>query len=290
MVKKGRCIGLLCAWLVLAYVSPFAAKAKASRKPAASAATALYEDTLDRFSIELPTGWAFSPQPGDTVGVYFRKVAEGMPANATVRCLQFTVPIDLESLAARIAAASDQEPGFRLLMSEPTEVAGVPALKRRFVTYVNGDKRLAKVVEQRIMVVGGFKGYIVHAETLAEVFGSFEKDFAKLFASFVPRDGAKPIPATSRTKVRHFDPARLVGSWAGGPHHLLLSPGGVVVLDGQHGNYRVQHGVMILHIGDSERVHEFQLEGDALQLSGGAFGPGQTFSRGKKSVEPSATP
>jgi hypothetical protein len=238
-----------------------------------------FEDTQGRFSLDLPAGWSFAPQPGDASGVFFRRVWEGMPANATVRFMTFTVPIELNAFAARIAAASDQEPGFRLLQSEPVLVAGTPAIGRRFVTFVGGNKRLTKVVEQRLGMLGPFKAYVLHAETLADVFGTFEKDFETLFSSFVPHDGAKPIGQTRARRPRRFDPRLLVGLWEGGGQTLQLSPAGVAVLGEQSGSYRVDQGVLVLRFADTERVHSFELSGNTLQLSGGSFGAGQAFVR-----------
>jgi hypothetical protein len=238
-----------------------------------------FEDTQGRFSLDLPAGWSFAPQPGDASGVYFRRVWEGMPANATVRFMTFTVPIDLNAFAARIAAASDQEPGFRLLQSEPVLVAGTTAIGRRFVTFVGGNKRLTKVVEQRLGMLGPFKAYVLHAETLADVFGTFEKDFETLFSSFVPHDSAKPIGPTRAKRPRRFDRRLLVGLWEGGGQTLQLSPAGVAVLGEQSGSYRVDQGVLVLHFGDTEQVFNFELTGKTLQLSGGSFGAGQAFVR-----------
>ena len=239
-----------------------------------------FVDTQGRFTMTLPPGWAFAPQPGDPHGVFFKKVLDGMPANATVRLVAFNTPIELGAFAARIAAASDQEPGFHLLFSEPTEQAGVPALRRRFVTYVNGDARLSKVVEQRILVVGGIRGYVVHAETLAEIFGSFEKDFAGLFASFVPTAGHPTVSAvlSAHRPPRRLEVGKLIGLWEGGGHVLQLSPGSTIILDGLSGSYRLDQGLLDCTFGTSKRLFEVSLEDNVLTLAGGSFGAGQKLT------------
>ena len=245
-----------------------------------------FQDTQGRFTVDLPAGWVFAPQPGDTGGAYFRKNLEGMIANATVRVMNFSGPVPLNQFAARIAAASDQEPGFRLLLSEPTTVAGAPALKRRFVVAINGDKQWTKMVEQRVLLRGAV-GYVVHVETLADAYGTFEADFNKIFSSFRPGSPEREIvheiqqERVGRARVRKADLRLLAGHWEGGGHALHLTPAGTVTLDGMGGTYRVDHGVLVLTLASDQRIYEFSLSGDTLSLSGGNFGDGQAFRRFK---------
>ena len=236
-----------------------------------------YVDTLHRFSIDLPSGWEFAPQPGDTGGAFFRKNVEGLLANATVRVLNFPQPVQLADFAARIAAAADQEAGYRLLVSQNTTLAGVPALKRRYVVAISVERKLYKIVEQRILIRENF-GYVVHCETIADMFPTFEADFAKFFVGFVPGEGElAPVPVLhKRVKT---DLRKLVGVWEGAGHSLHLTPSGSVILDGIQGSYYVDNGVLVFKFNQDRRTHEFELKGKLLTLSGGSFGAGQVFHK-----------
>jgi hypothetical protein len=247
---------------------------------AASPVAHPFEDTQKRFHIGLPAGWSFAPQPGDVNGVFFRRVKNGIPANLAVRLFVFTMPIELQSFAARIAAASDQEPGFHLLQSEPAQVGGSSGLKRRFMLAINGDLHFNKLVEQRLLVVDGIHAYVVHGETLADAFAAFGDDFATLFASFAPGPAPTAPPEPEITHVRHLRRQAVVGSWVGGNHQLQLSPGGTMVLDTLSGRYRLDNGSLIFKVQGTEHVYAIGLgEAGGLQISGGIFGAGQGFVR-----------
>lgn len=236
-----------------------------------------YTDIQHRFSLDLPPGWEFAPQPGDTGGAFFHKNVDGLLANATVRVLNFGQPVTLQDFAARIAAASDQEAGYRLLLSQNTTVGGGPALKRRFVVAISVERKLYKIVEQRILLRDNV-GFVVHCETIADMFPTFEADFAKFFAGFVP-GGGELAPIPTRHKRVRVDTRALVGTWEGAGHSLQLTPSGSVVLDGIQGTYHVDNGVLIFKFKDDRRTHEFELKGKFLHLSGGSFGDGQVFHR-----------
>ena len=267
--------------LLLTVLAPQRATAAMRHQAAAEArpVTTVFEDPQGRFTLGLPPGWSFAPQPGDTGGVYFRRIADGIPANATVRVMQFSMPIELTAFAARIAAASDQEPGFHLLQSERALIAGQTGIKRRFVVSINGDRRFTKVVEQRIVVVDHFKGYVLHVETLADAFGTFAADFAAMFAHFSPVTAAAPLPTAELEHVHRLHRRQLWGIWVGGGHKLQLTPGGHVVLDEQAGRYRLDGGTLICKFGAHEQVFTISLSGAVLQLGGGIFAAGQEMTR-----------
>lgn len=256
-----------------------------------------FEDIEKRFSVDLPAGWSFAPQPGDVGGAYFRRTVEGMIANATVRIIPFTTPIDLASFAGQMAAAVELEPGYRLLQSQNVTLAGQAALRRRFVMSINGDPKWPKMVEQRFIVAGD-TGYVVHVETVADAFGVFESDFNKLFDSFRPgplqvdaevvsSPGAPVVAAppvkpgkTRRAKqARRADARVIIGRWEGGGHALQLSPGGVVTFDAIHGTYTLDNGSLVLRVMSQQLVFGYQINGETLRVSGGQLGDGQNFHR-----------
>jgi hypothetical protein len=238
-----------------------------------------FEDTQHRFSLNLPPQWAFAPQPGDTGGAAFRRATDGVMAHAMVRVMPFNQPVDLGAFFSRLGAAYTEEPGYRLLISEPTRMAGNPAQRRRFVSWVNGDPKLPKIAEQRVTIVDNV-GFVVHVETMADAFAVFEADFDVLFASFVPGTGQAPIVVPGS---RHRPDAReITGKWEapGGAHALELSPGGIVILDGARGHYRLDHGTLVCDLGDAgEHMYDVEMGKGTLTLTGGSFAAGLQFKK-----------
>lgn len=238
-----------------------------------------FEDTAHRFHLDLPPQWQFAPQPGDTHGAVFRRMSDNVFVNAMVRVMELPVGTSLDAFATRVRAASEDEPGYRSLMQRPCKVAGVPAQCRRFVTFINGDEKMPKMSEQRILLSGHF-GFVVHAETLADGFALFEPDILALMASF--GTGAAPLHAAPPPpQVR---PADMLGIWRStdGQHRLVLSPGGVIQLDKLHGTYQLSYGSLIATLDDGAAIFEFSLAKGVLTLSGGMFGEGQAFVRTPK--------
>jgi hypothetical protein len=256
----------------------------------AATVAAPFVDIQHRFSVNLPPQWAFAPLPGDVGGAAFRRVADGVIANAMVRVLPFNQPVDLQAFFAQIGASYGDEPGFRLLISEPTTLAGNRALRRRFVAWVNGNPKMPKLVEQRVTVLGTI-GYVVHVETLADAFGIFERDFEMLFASFAPGNNTQTPVAPGRRQ--HADLRGLTGKWqaADATHTLELSPSGVVVLDGARGRYHIDNGTLVCAMGENdERMYTVALQEGALELTGAEFGQGQSFRRVPRHASKKAKP
>ena len=257
---------------------------------AAVTVTTPFEDVQKRFHVDLPPGWNFAPQPGDTAGAFFRRDVEGMQGNAAVRVIIFPNPITVEAFVGSVAAATDHDPGFRLLANEPVIVAGLPGVRRRYVVAINGDVKWPKMVEQRFLVAGGL-GYIIHVETVADAFGVFEEDFGKLFASF------RPGPLTAGEEAAQVEPRiqalrqskgvggrvpiakAIVGRWSGGGHNMQFGASGIVTFDAFHGTYRFDEGTLVLQVGDQQLIFEYSMTGATLRLAGGLLGDGQDFRR-----------
>lgn len=254
-----------------------------------------FEDTEHRFSIDLPGQWAFAPLPGDMGGAAFRRVSDGILANAMVRVLRFDRDIELNSIVAQIRNTYEAEPGFRLLISEPVQVAKNPGHRLRFVTWINGNPKMPKICEQRIMLLGRM-AYVIHVETLADAYGVFEPDFDALFRSFIPGNGLAAPPVTQMYSP--INPKILHGKWvtAGNTHKLELSPSGIVILDGKRGRYRLDHGTLVIRYADdennSEVMYEMDFHHNQLALTGSDFQKTQKFYRvtasGHKKEKPPA--
>ena len=241
-----------------------------------------FEDVDHRFHLDLPSGWQFAPQPGDTGGAVFRRASDGVFINAAVRVMALPAFTALPAFAARVRAASEGEPGYRSLDQHACQVAGEPGECRRFVSLVNGDPKMAKIVQQAITIgpgldatgAAGVYGYVVHAESLAEAFPVFEADVAALIDGF----GKGPRRAVRRAPHR---PARwrdLVGRWRSAAGHVLvLTTAGTIVLDHNHGTYEINAGSLIGHMDDGEAIFALDVKPGRLTLTGGMFAEGEVF-------------
>lgn len=237
-----------------------------------------FEDVEHRFHLEMPAQWVFAPQPGDSGGATFHRDHGGVFANAMVRVMPFDMAVPLDALVNRIAAASDQEPGFRLLLRKEDRVAGYPSVHRRYLVLVNGDPRLPKMVDQQIFLVGRM-GYVVHGEALADAFPTFERDIAALSRTFVPGAGAGPGGAPPpRARLTR---AALLGHWHGNGHNLTLSSGGAITLDGLAGRFRLEEGALLAIFGRETKVFQVDMRDGSLELTGDMFASGQRFARGR---------
>jgi len=234
-----------------------------------------FEDVEHRFHLDLPSTWSFTPQPGDSFGATFHRDQDGIFANATVRVMPFDLAVPLDVLVNRIAAASDAEPGFRLIERKASTVAGYPSVHRRYLALVNGDPRLPKLVDQQILMVGR-TGFVVHGEALAAAFPTFERDILHMSATFVPGAGRAQGQDAAR---RPLTPEDLLGRWHTKGHTLVLSAGGAITLDGEHGRYRLEDGTLLATFGTRTKVYQVDLRAGGLELTGEQFASGKVFTR-----------
>ncbi len=252
-----------------------------------------FQDNFKRFSVELPEGWKFAPVAGDDTGAAFKKDFEGVPAHAQIRV--FPSDGSLAMLGKEMQAAVAKQPGYELVDQGPTTLSGVQAFRIRAVYLINGDKKWPKMVEDRMAMHGG-NAYVVHVETLAEAFASFEGDFDAFFKGFA-------IPGASSSQAAAATAAALltgpfVGRWAmvGSPKTVFeLRADGTFDLDGTPGTFRVEGAQLwTTPTGGDEEAFEWKVSGDELSVSSPALDKPMRYKRvtpakkakGKKGAQP----
>lgn len=199
------------------------------------ALSSTFEDVHHRFTVDLPRGWTFTPMPGDTGGATFKRVRQDVPALASIRAFPVGKTTTLETLARERKNGAAAAPGFRLIEEQLDGLAGAKAKRMRYSAHIDEEGKLVKIVEERMALIAGV-AYVVHVETLASEFGSFETDFAKLFESFSP--GTKS-GKSGNAKVR----SPVVGRWAmaADPSSILeLKSDGSLVMGTVLGRFVVQ--------------------------------------------------
>jgi hypothetical protein len=237
-----------------------------------------FQDNFKRFTLELPEGWHFSPVAGDDSGAAFKKDGHAVPAHAMVRVFAAGGET-LDSLVRESGAAVAKEPGYQLISEGQSALAGQPAYRRRVSYFINGDKNMVKLAEDR-MLVAGDKAYVVHVETLASAFNTYEKDFDALFAGFA-------IAATGGGEVgAELLKGPFIGKWAmvGSESTLFeLRADGTFDLDGTPGTYRVQSNELwALPQGGEEERFDWKVKGDELTLTSPNLGEPMRYKRWKK--------
>lgn len=154
----------------------------------------LFEDIHQRFYLDLPANWQYTPPPGDDLGVYFRKEEDQSIAQLGIRIFPFQQPLGLDDLVQVAAKAAESQPNYRLLEAAKLMVAHHETMKRRYVVAVTSSKpdpqkpwegktNKTKMVQEYILLDDKV-GYVLHAEALVEDFDGFEKDFDHIVKSF----------------------------------------------------------------------------------------------------------
>jgi len=165
-----------------------------------------FVDTQSRFSVELPAGWRFMPQPGDLTGASFQVRRQGVPANCAIKEFKVRPGTTLSDYTGSARDAVRRQPGYRLLEEGSVALAGVPAFRRRFVMQIGSDAQSSKMVDQTI-AVRGRKVLVFHVESLAEAFAGYEREFSDMAKSIVW------LSLTKKNEVVNPVPAKIVGRW-----------------------------------------------------------------------------
>jgi hypothetical protein len=234
-----------------------------------------FEDTQNRFTLELPRGWTFAPQPGDMSGAAFQRKLNDVPASFAIKIIEVAPTMTLDAFVARLTAGVASSPGYTLVSDSRERMAGLATVRRRYKVDVDvggGDKtNWVKVVEDWYSIgpgggggtgKPGARGYVVHAESLATSFASFEADFELMRRSvrFTGVDPGAPEPF----------PTELVGLWAmaADPNTLFrLEPDGTFDLAGTAGVWRVNGPEMMTRpLGGGAEVFRWRLVDGELEL------------------------
>jgi len=246
------------------------------------AAPTAFEDTQQRFVIDLPAGWRFSPMPGDTAGAVFTAAVDGLGAVASVRVFALDQPVALAGAARDSLVIVSREPNFRLLTEEPCTLGGLAGVRRRYVHAVGDGSPRMKMVEDRLATYRQTI-YLVRVEALAEAFAPFEADAVTLFASFRPR-GVVPEPDSPGLIA-----SPIIGRWAldGDATTIFeLRSDGTFSLAGASGEFRLDGATLVTKAqGDGEEAFAFVVQGDRLTLSSPALGEPLGYTRVRAKVE-----
>jgi len=205
--------------------------------------SAPYEDLKRRFRLDLPDGWRWTPQPGDTLGEWFRKEDTGAIGNFGVRVVKLTGTMTLQDFAAQTENAMKSEPGYRKLLEQASMLGTHPTIKREYVMDVSGSDAVQRRAQEQFLVNGEY-GFWLHFETLAEGFDLFQRDVDHLLAGFVPISGGQ------RAKVAGKKAEKIIGRWNKVEDNLRfdLRLDGTFTLGDQTGTYVIDEDELTITI------------------------------------------
>jgi hypothetical protein len=228
------------------------------------AGAATYEDIKSRFRLDLPEGWKWNPQPGDTLGAWFRKQESIALGNFGVRVVKLDAQNTLAHLLKEAESAIVDEPGYRRLVDKQTTVAGRPATQREYTMYVAGSDRTQRRVGDYFLQNGDY-AFWLHFETLAEGYDLFTDDFQHMVETFVPIAGGQ------KASVLGEQAQQLVGKWTKiGDAALVmeLRADGTYTLGPASGTYALEKGALILRVeGQGEERFTYSLNKDELTVA-----------------------
>ncbi len=231
-----------------------------------------FEDIHKRFTVELPVGWRFTPMPGELESVSFQRRRDGIPAQAYVRVFP-AHNVSFADLDDGLLSIGARQSGYKLLVHEPVELAGVRGSRHRFVVNVKGDPKLPKMVEERLAIHEG-TAYLVHVETLADAFASFEDELDVFFKTL--RFPGAPLGNEQGSGELQLLFGPLLGRWVmeDDPKTVLvLRADGTFSLAKAHGTYRSEGDALRMRpAGAGEETFTWRIDGEELLLSAPAVG------------------
>lgn len=226
-----------------------------------------YKDTRARFALEQPDGWQLAPLPGDTQGMVFRKVVDGVPGTLRVAVRVIKPGETTKMTLDEVEETAKAELGYKRGGDVPTSVGLLPAMRRTFSVYASGDESTVRAIEVIALHAYGH-AHILHFETLQDKRKAFTRDLDKMMASYQALIG-KGVYAT------------LVGTWinqAGGPE-LILEEDGRYQLGPLRGGYQADGGKLVLRVGTDGEAYRYVLEDNILTLSSPNLGDEMKFKR-----------
>lgn len=231
-----------------------------------------YVDTKKRFALELEAGWELAPLPGDTLGMVFRKKADGVPGTLRVSVRPLRPGETSKQTLDEVEEAARAELGYKPGGDLPTSVGGLPAMRRTFSVFASGDARTVRAIEVVALHAFGH-AHTLHFETLE---GSSSRKGRSAFTRDLDR-----MLASYQALVGKGTYASLIGTWInqGAGPDLVLEEDGRFRLGPLQGGYQADGGQMVLRIAEGAETYRYVQVDNSLTLSSPNLGDDMTFRR-----------
>jgi hypothetical protein len=235
-----------------------------------------YVDTKKRFELRLAGGWELAPLPGDTLGMNFRRIQNGVPASLHVMVEKAGPGQTVAQTLQKADAGFRTELGYNPGTDVPVTVGELQGIRRSLSVYASGDKNTVRAVELYVLHAFGF-AHVLHFETLEKKRSAFTKDLDRMLASYVALAGRELV-------------APLSGLWinTGGGPDLTLEDSGEFHMGPLNGGWQADGGQMVLNIASGAERYRYQHSGDTLTLSSPNLGGDLVFRRSTTGIKKKA--
>ena len=234
---------------------------------ALSAAAAPYNDTKDRFEIDLASGWRLAPVPLDGTGMVFKKDVDLSPGLLRVHVAPWEPGLSVRSQFQKLMEPFEAEIGFHEISRRVQNKGGWLRHHINFTMFANGDARVVRKAQLEMIVAYG-SAYVIYFECLEKGWKYFSADLRLMQKSFKP-------------KINRDTYAAVVGEWADveNGQSFILRKNNEFEMSHLKGIYTVDGGQMLLYLRDGQERFRYRLQQKKLYLSNSNLTRPQTFKR-----------
>ena len=228
-----------------------------------------YEDTKNRFAMELAAGWQLAPMPLDSEGMVFKKQVDLSPGLLRVRVLPWTQGVALEQLAARQLADFKREIGFRSESSRSIRINGKRAHREVFTMFANGDARFVRRGQLNVMLAYGSL-HVIYFECLQKAWKYFAPDLSYMVKRYRPQVNARKYQS-------------LIGEWQDvqDGKKLVLNAENTFQMKHLKGTYEADGSRLVLFLPQGKERFTYRLQQGNLHLSNANLNAAQIFRRAR---------
>ena len=225
-----------------------------------------YEDTKNRFALELAAGWQLAPVPLDTEGMVFKKEVDLSPGMLRVKVVAANPPGDsLASHVRRVLLPFEREIGFHQESTRAVRINGIKGQKIIFTMFANGDARFVRRAQLNVLLAYGHI-HVIYFECLQKAWRYFAPDLSHMLKRYEPRAGRDA-----------YQP--LAGEWADVVDGKKLRLGADNTFDMKHleGMFTADGGEMILFLKNGKEKFRYHINQGKLYLRNHNLGEAQVF-------------
>ncbi len=232
-----------------------------------SAAAAPYNDTKDRFEINLASGWRLAPVPLDGTGMVFKKEVDLSPGLLRVHVAPWEPGRSARTQFNKLMQPFEAEIGFHEISRRVQNKGGWLRHHINFTMFANGDARVVRKAQLEMIVAYGH-AYVIYFECLDKGWKYFSSDLRVMQKSFKP-------------KINSAIYDTVVGAWSDieNRQSLKLKKNNEFEMSHLKGIYTVDGGQMILFLKDGQERFRYQIKKNRLHLSNSNLSQPQIFKR-----------
>ncbi|MBL91297.1 MAG: hypothetical protein CMH56_05720 [Myxococcales bacterium] len=224
-----------------------------------------YEDTKNRFALELAAGWQLAPVPLDTEGMVFKKEVDLSPGMLRVKVMPGATGDALASHVNRVLLPFKSEIGFKQESTRAVRINGIKGQKVIFTMFANGDARFVRRAQLNVLLAYGHV-HVIYFECLQKAWRYFAPDLSHMLKRYEPRSGRDAYQL-------------LVGEWADviDGKKLRLGADNTFKMKHLEGIFTADGGQMVLFLKNGKERFRYRIKNGKLYLRNQNLGVDQVF-------------